>query len=84
MRQNITKLVKLQGGTAAKGTDMYFKKAGEREASYESQFGKEKLKTSPTLVGDKKEEKKDNTSEFFSFKDFKKVVSTHKEKRIEL
>jgi hypothetical protein len=30
---------------------------------------------------DKKEEKKDNTSEFFSFKDFKKVVSTHKEKR---
>ena len=59
MRQNIQKLVKLQGGTAAKGTDMYFKKAGERESSYESQFGKEKFKTSPTLVGDKKEEKKE-------------------------
>jgi len=59
MRQNIQKLVKLQGGTAAKGTDMYFKKSGEREASYESQFGKEKFKTSPTLVGDKKEEKKE-------------------------
>ena len=59
MRQNIQKLVKLQGGTAAKGTDMYFKKAGEREASYESQFGKEKFKTSPTLVGAKPEEKKE-------------------------
>ena len=59
MRQNMQKLVKLQGGTPARGADMYFKKAGEREASYESQFGKEKLKTSPTLVGDKKEEKKE-------------------------
>jgi hypothetical protein len=38
---------------------MYFKKAGEREASYESQFGKEKSKISPTLVGEKKEEKKE-------------------------
>jgi len=33
------------------------------------------------LKEEEKEEKKENTSEFFSFKDFKKVVSTHKEKR---
>jgi hypothetical protein len=59
MRQNMQKLVKLQGGTPARGADMYFKKAGEREASYESQFGKEKSKISPTLVGEKKEEKKE-------------------------
>jgi hypothetical protein len=30
---------------------------------------------------EKEKEKKENTSEFFSFKDFKKVVATHKEKR---
>jgi hypothetical protein len=33
------------------------------------------------LKEEEKEEKKEDTSEFFSFKDFKKVVSTHKEKR---
>ena len=60
MRQNITKLVKLQGGTAASKADMFFMKAGERETAYETQFTKEggKSKT-PTPVGQKpKEEKK--------------------------
>lgn len=32
-------------------------------------------------VKEKEEKSKGNTSEFFSFKDFKKVVATHKEKR---
>jgi hypothetical protein len=40
MRQNISKLVKLQGGTASTKADMFFKRAGERELAYESQFGK--------------------------------------------
>jgi len=59
MRQNITKLVKLQGGTAASRADMFFMKSGERESAYENRFGKEggKSKT-PTQVGAKPEEKK--------------------------
>ena len=75
MRQNIQKLVKLQGGTAAKGTDMYFKKAGEREASYESQFGKEKPKSPTQEVAKDSEKKKgifstilDGLSSMFSMK----------------
>ena len=60
MRQNITKLVKLQGGTAASRADMFFMKSGERESAYENRFIKEggKSKT-PTQVDAKpKEEKK--------------------------
>ena len=48
MRQNITKLVKLQGGTTASRADMFFKKSGEKESAYESKFKKEGGKTSPT------------------------------------
>jgi hypothetical protein len=39
-RQNIAKLVKLQGGTAATKADMFFKRSAERESLYESKFGK--------------------------------------------
>jgi len=45
VRQNILKLVKLQGGTAATKADMFFKRAAERESTYESQFG-----SKPTLI----------------------------------
>ena len=60
MRQNITKLVKLQGGTAASRADRFFMKSGERESAYENRFTKEggKSKT-PTQVNAKpKEENK--------------------------
>lgn len=57
MRQNIVKLVKLQGGTPATKADMFFKTSKEREAEYESKFGKEKS-TTPTPTGAKPEEKK--------------------------
>jgi hypothetical protein len=77
MRQNITKLVKLQGGTAASRADMFFMKSGEKETAYENRFIKEggKSKT-PTPVGEKpKEEKKgifatimDGLSSIFSMK----------------
>jgi len=50
MRQNIVKLVKLQGGTASTKADMFFMKAGEREAAYENRIGasKQSTSTSPT------------------------------------
>ena len=48
-RINIQKLVKLMGGTASKGSDAFFKRAGEREALYESQFKREYK--SPTKIG---------------------------------
>ena len=76
MRQNIAKLVKLQGGTAASRADMFFMKSGERESAYENRFIKEggKSKT-PTQVGAKPEEKKgifatimDGLSSIFSMK----------------
>jgi hypothetical protein len=59
MRQNIVKLVKLQGGTATTKADMFFKRASDREAGYESRFNKAgglATKT-PTQVGAKPEEK---------------------------
>ena len=40
LRQNIAKMVKLQGGTAATKADMFFKRAGERESMFESAFSK--------------------------------------------
>jgi hypothetical protein len=46
---NIMKLVKLQGDTATMRADMFFKRAGAREESYESQF-KKGSKTSPQPV----------------------------------
>jgi len=58
-RQNIVKLVKLQGGTATTKADMFFKRAGDREAAYESKF-KKASDTTPTKAGTapKEEEKK--------------------------
>ena len=49
MRQNMVKLVKLQGGNPSTRADMFFMRAKDREAAYESQFGK---KTTPTQVKD--------------------------------
>lgn len=42
MRQNIAKLVQLEGETPRQGADAWFKKSKVREASYEQQIGKEK------------------------------------------
>jgi hypothetical protein len=60
MRQNITKLVKLQGGAAASRADMFFMKSGERESAYENRFSKAGglASKTPTQVGAKPEEKK--------------------------
>lgn len=51
MRQNVVKLVKLQGGTAATKADMYFTKAKDREAQYENQFKREKDSRAGTTGG---------------------------------
>lgn len=58
MRQNISRLVKLQGGTASTKADMFFKRAGERESAYEAQFAK---KVEPVQVV-KTETKKDGAN----------------------
>lgn len=57
MRQNVIKLVKLQGGEATNKADMYFKKSSENEAAYETQFSKQKG-VSPTPAASKDSEKK--------------------------
>lgn len=63
IRQNISKLVKIQGDSAAKKADMFFKRAQEREAAYESKFKKEggragtttaTVGTPPATVADQK------------------------------
>lgn len=48
VRQNILKLVKLQGGTAATKADMFFRRASERETAYESQFSNKPILIRPT------------------------------------
>jgi hypothetical protein len=50
MRQNIVKMVKLQGGTPSTKADMFFMRARDREAAFEAQFGKNRptTKTTPT------------------------------------
>ena len=65
MRQNIIKLVKLQGGEATNKADMYFKKSSENEAAYETQFSKQK-NTAPTPVSTKEPEKKTGILGFLS------------------
>lgn len=40
MRQNIAKIVKLQGGTATTRADMFFRRAAERETLFESAYSK--------------------------------------------
>lgn len=56
MRQNISKLVKLQGGTATNKADAFFANAKDREGAYEAQFGTKK-QTAPTKVSEKKDDK---------------------------
>jgi hypothetical protein len=75
MRQNVGKLVKLQGGTATTKADMFFKRAGDREAAYESKFNKEKPKTPTQDTGKDTDKKKsifstivDGLSSIFSLK----------------
>jgi len=55
MRQNIAKVVKLQGGTAATKGDMFFMRAKERESIFESAFSKLRGKSGsvglPGLLG---------------------------------
>jgi hypothetical protein len=51
MRQNISKLLKIQGGSPSYKADMFFKKSSEREKEYESRFNKS---TSPVKEESKK------------------------------
>lgn len=57
MRQGILKLVKLQGGTQRDKADRFFMSARDREALYESQFGKRTGKSiTPTKQEGKEKE----------------------------
>jgi muramidase (phage lysozyme) len=47
MRQNIAKLVKISGGKPTYKTDLFFKAAKEREATYENLFKRENRKLTP-------------------------------------
>ncbi len=49
-RMNIQKLVKLSGGKASTKSDMFFKRAGEREDQYESQFKKNTTPQTPAAA----------------------------------
>jgi len=55
MRMNMQKMVKLSGGTPSTKSDMFFKRASDREAQYEGQFKKNSGGLTPTPVGEKKE-----------------------------
>jgi len=55
MRMNMQKMVKLSGGTPSTKSDMFFKRAGDRESQYEAQFKKSGGGLTPTPVGEKKE-----------------------------
>jgi len=55
MRQGIVKLVKLQGGTQRDKADKFFMSARDREALYESQFGKRASKSITPSKQDTKE-----------------------------
>lgn len=65
MRQNVIKLVKLQGGESTNKADMYFKKSSENEAAYETQFSKQKG-VSPTPATTREPEKKTGILGFLS------------------
>lgn len=69
VRQNILKLVKLQGGTAATKADMFFKKASERESAYESQFSNK-----PVLIQPQPEKNKSKPKGLFDM--FSSVLET--------
>ena len=55
MRLNMQKMVKLAGGTATKSSDMFFKRASDRESQYESQYKRNSGGLAPTPVAGKKE-----------------------------
>lgn len=74
MRQNIMKMVTMSGGKASRGADMFFKDAAARETAYESQFGKEKARNTPTPINEKKVENKESFgSQILSF--FKSIFA---------
>jgi hypothetical protein len=56
MRLNMQKLVKLAGGSPTKSADMFFKRAGDREAQYEGQYKKNSGGLAPTPVDSSKKE----------------------------
>ena len=56
MRMNMQKMVKLSGGTPSTKSDMFFKRASDREAQYEGQYKKSSGGLTPTPVGEKKED----------------------------
>jgi hypothetical protein len=56
MRLNMQKLVKLAGGSPTKSADMFFKRAGDREAQYEGQYKKNSGALAPTPVDSSKKE----------------------------
>ena len=55
MRMNMQKMVKLSGGTPSTKSDMFFKRASDREAQYEGQYKKSSGGLTPTPAGEKKE-----------------------------
>ena len=55
MRMNMQKMVKLSGGTPSAKSDMFFKRAADREAQYEGQYKKSSGGLTPTPVGEKKQ-----------------------------
>ena len=55
MRMNMQKMVKLSGGTPSTKSDMFFKRAADRESQYEGQYKKNSGGLAPTPVGEKKE-----------------------------
>ena len=55
MRMNMQKMIKLSGGTPSTKSDMFFKRAADRESQYEGQYKKNSGGLAPTPVGEKKE-----------------------------
>jgi hypothetical protein len=54
MKQNMVKLVKLQGGTPTTKAGDWFSRQAARESAYESQFGKKSSANTPTKMEEKK------------------------------
>jgi GH24 family phage-related lysozyme (muramidase) len=65
-RQNIQKLVKLQGGEASNKADMFFKRSAERESQYENAM-KEGKPTSAKEDGKKGDDKEGFFKKIFKF-----------------
>jgi hypothetical protein len=55
MRMNMQKMVGLSGGTPSTKSDMFFKRASDRETQYEEQFKRNSGGLTPTPVGGQKE-----------------------------